>query len=171
MSADVEMSNENGVNGHGVNGNATNGDTNGTPDPQSRFATGLILPPPDIKCKKHIIADTTQYLLTHNLTAIIDRTASYVARSATPLQFEDKVREAQRSDPKFAFLNPADPYHAYYRHKMAKISQGEEDEAVVPVAKEEEPVKEEAPKSGIIPLEPPPADFILDLPPITALDL
>ncbi|PAV23224.1 pre-mrna splicing factor [Pyrrhoderma noxium] len=137
MSADVEMSNENGVNGHGVNGNATNGDTNGTPDPQSRFATGLILPPPDIK-------------------SIIDRTASYVARSATPLQFEDKVREAQRSDPKFAFLNPADPYHAYYRHKMAKISQGEEDEAVVPVAKEEEPVKEEVPKSGIIPLEPPP---------------
>ena len=51
MSADVEMSNENGVNGHAVNGNATNGDTNETPDPQSRFATGLILPPPDIKCK------------------------------------------------------------------------------------------------------------------------
>lgn len=152
MSVDVEVQNANGANGHVVNGNAVNEETNGTSEAQARFATGLILPPPDIK-------------------SIIDRTASYVARSATPLLFEDKVREAQRSDPKFSFLNPADPYHAYYRHKMTKIEQGEEDEVAAPVVKEEVSIKDETPKSGIIALEPPPADFILDLPPISALDL
>jgi hypothetical protein len=50
MSADVDMNGLNGaLNGH-ANGDAQmNGTT--TPDAQQRFATGLILPPPDIKCE------------------------------------------------------------------------------------------------------------------------
>ena len=58
-------------------------------------------------------------------TAVIDRTALFVARSANPPQFEEKIRENQRQDPKFAFLNSADPYHAYYRHRMDKVVRGE----------------------------------------------
>ncbi len=54
--------------------------------------------------------------------AVIDRTALFVARSANPPQFEDKIREGQRSDPKFSFLNPVDPYHAYYRHRLDRIA-------------------------------------------------
>ncbi|KAL5490470.1 PRP21 [Sanghuangporus weigelae] len=152
MSAvDVAMAAPNGaIHGHDANGDVK---TNGDAEPHSRFATGLILPPKEIK-------------------SIIDRTAAFVARSADPLQLEDKVRENQRSDPKFSFLNPADPYHAYYRHKMTRIAQGEEEE--VPAAPEraavEEPV-EEKPKGGLVPLEPPPPDFILDIPPVTAVDL
>ncbi|KAJ2989100.1 hypothetical protein NUW54_g8895 [Trametes sanguinea] len=100
----------------GLNGDASNGQpgadgANGVQQqqPQPKFASGLILPPPEIK-------------------SVIDRTAQFVARSANPPQFEDKIRENQRGDPKFAFLNPADPYHAYYRHRMEKVVRGELEE-------------------------------------------
>lgn len=107
--------------------------------------------------------------------AIIDRTATFVARSANPAQFEDKVRENQRNDPKFAFLNPADPYHAYYRHKMIKVEQGEDEGSSATPAPEQkvgEVDEKEVEKVGKIPpLEPPPAEFILDTPPISAAEM
>ena len=54
---------------------------------------------------------------------------------------------------------------------MIRISQGEDDEAVVAQETVEEEVVEEQPKGGVTPLEPPPSEFILDLPPISAVDL
>jgi len=60
-----------------------------------------------------------------SLAAVIDRTALFVARSANPPQFEDKICGGRRSDPKFSFLNPEDPYHAYYRHRVDNILQGD----------------------------------------------
>ncbi|RDB24300.1 Splicing factor 3A subunit 1 [Hypsizygus marmoreus] len=117
-----------------------------------RFSSGLILPPPEIK-------------------SVIDRTALFVARSANPPQFEDKIRENQRSDPKFSFLNPADPYHAYYRHRMDKISQGDlgDDTAV---EKEGQAEGEAEPAEVIdVGVEPPPPEFIMDLPNISNIDL
>lgn len=102
--------------------------------------------------------------------AVIDRTALFVARSANPPMFEEKVREGQRSDPKFSFLNPADPYHAYYRHKMDRITRGDlEDDSV-----RDKDAKEdgEAPTEPIdIGREPPPTEFIMDIPHISAIDL
>ncbi|KAF7295109.1 hypothetical protein MIND_01049300 [Mycena indigotica] len=115
-----------------------------------RFATGLILPPPDIK-------------------SVIDRTALFVARSADPPQFEDKIREGQRSDPKFSFLNPADPYHGYYRHKMDRISKGDlGDEAK---EKQENGESESFAEPIDIGIQPPPPEFVLDLPNISSIDL
>jgi len=104
-----------------------------------------------------------------NLPVVIDRTALYVARSANPPQFEERVREGQRSDPKFSFLNPADPYHAYYRHKMDKVAQGELEEENAQKDKEAEVTKSKEPVD--IGVEPPPAEFILDLPNISPIDL
>src|SRR6266481_3331097 len=104
--------------------------------------------------------------------AVIDRTALFVARSANPPQFEDKIRENQRQDPKFSFLNPADPYHAYYRHRMDKVMRGElEDDT--PVGKEKEGEKEEEDRDMEVDVgkEPPPPEFILELPSITSIDL
>ncbi|KAF4576807.1 Splicing factor 3A subunit 1 [Pleurotus pulmonarius] len=142
---DVEMSPA--TNGH-VNGN---GDVNGK-EASVRFTSGLILPPPEIK-------------------SVIDRTAQFVARSANPPQFEDKIREGQRSDPKFSFLNPADPYHAYYRHRMEKVIRGE----TLDDAPQEKPDNESAATSRPEPIdigvEPPPANFIMDLPNVSAIDL
>lgn len=62
------------------------------------MAESVILPPPEIK-------------------SVIDKTALFVARSANPSKFEDKIRKGQRSDPNFSFLDPADTYHGYYHHK------------------------------------------------------
>ncbi|KIK59653.1 hypothetical protein GYMLUDRAFT_201006 [Collybiopsis luxurians FD-317 M1] len=119
---------------------------------KERFSSGLILPPPEIK-------------------AVIDKTASYVAQSANPPLFEDKVREGQRSDPKFSFLNPADPYHAYYRNKMDKILQGE-------IEEDQSQLKDEKTDGAAAPvkivdvgLEPPAPSFIIDMPNISAIDL
>ncbi|TBU66066.1 Pre-mRNA splicing factor PRP21 like protein-domain-containing protein [Dichomitus squalens] len=119
---------------------------------EPKFASGLILPPPEIK-------------------SVIDRTAAFVARSANPPQFEEKIRENQRQDPKFAFLNPADPYHAYYRHRMDKVARGEVDE----VATQKEGEKaEEKPAEPAAPVdmgeEPPVPEFILNIPNVRAID-
>ncbi|KAF8969799.1 Pre-mRNA splicing factor PRP21 like protein-domain-containing protein [Flammula alnicola] len=99
-----------------------------------RFSSGLILPPPEIK-------------------DVIDRTALY---------FEERVREGQRADPKFSFLNPADPYHAYYRHRMDKVAQGEVDQETKSKDKTAEVAQPSEPVD--IGVEPPPAEFIMDLP-------
>ena len=61
MSVAVQLPQANG----GPNGHAANGDVEmngtGTPEAQARFATGLILPPPDIKCASHSLKrDPTQ---------------------------------------------------------------------------------------------------------------
>ncbi|EPT05893.1 hypothetical protein FOMPIDRAFT_1110699 [Fomitopsis schrenkii] len=136
------------VNGGHPNGH---GDFHGVPS-GPKFASGLILPPPEIK-------------------SVIDRTASFVARSANPPQFEDKIRENQRQDPKFSFLNPADPYHAYYRHRMEKVIRGELDDEPVP-GKEEKKVDGDAPEPEVDRgIEPPAPEFILSIPNVTAIDL
>jgi hypothetical protein len=101
--------------------------------------------------------------------AVIDRTALYVARSANPPLFEERVREGQRTDPKFSFLNPADPYHAYYIHRMDKVARGEVDEELIQKDKPGEQVEQREPvECGV---EPPPAEFILELPNISSIDL
>jgi splicing factor 3A subunit 1 len=104
--------------------------------------------------------------------AVIDRTAAFVAKSANPPQFEDKIRENQRNDPKFSFLNPADPYHAYYRNRMQKVVSGEDLDTAAPTddaAKPEEKlVEREAVDVG---KEPPAPEFLLDLPNMSGIDL
>ncbi|KAF8630071.1 hypothetical protein AX15_003128 [Amanita polypyramis BW_CC] len=116
-----------------------------------RFSTGMILPPPEIK-------------------SVIDRTALFVARSANPPQFEDKIREGQRSDPKFSFLNPADPYHAYYRHRLDRIAQGDAGDETV--QRENKTEGQVAPAEPVdVGIEPPQPVFALDLPSISAIDL
>ena len=102
--------------------------------------------------------------------AVIDRTAAFVARSANPPQFEEKIREGQRHDPKFSFLNPADPYNAYYKHRTEKVARGEVDEEQAPKEPGQEPQK--APEKEVDRgLEPPVPEYILDIPNISAVDL
>jgi len=70
----------NGVqtNGNGVD-HPMNGDVpNGHAVKEPKFASGLILPPPEIK-------------------SVIDRTANFVAKTNNPTQFEDKIRETQHT--------------------------------------------------------------------------
>ncbi|TEB36152.1 hypothetical protein FA13DRAFT_1727716 [Coprinellus micaceus] len=115
-----------------------------------RFSTGLILPPPEIK-------------------SVIDKTAGFVANSDKPERIEDKIREGQRSDPKFSFLNPVDPYHAYYKHKLAKAASGEKEEGTPRAAPTAE--AEVAKEPVDIGVEPPTPHFILELPNVSPVDL
>lgn len=107
--------------------------------------------------------------------AVIDRTALWVARSANPLQFEDKIRESQRSEPKFSFLNPNDPYHEYYRHRIEKVLAGEVDETDAPAGEEQKDKELEAemliPEGAVASKEPHPQEFMIELPPISAVEL
>lgn len=108
--------------------------------------------------------------MTDLFAAVIDRTASFVARSANPPQFEEKIREGQRSDPKFSFLNPADPYHAYYRHKIDKVFQGDMEEEAAQ-ASDAQVLAGSAERIIDIGIEAPPPLFTVEMPNITAFDL
>ena len=70
---------------------------------------GIIYPPPEVR-------------------SIVDKTATFVARNGP--EFEDKIRQNEINNPKFNFLNSADPYHAYYRHKLKDIQEGKSGETV-----------------------------------------
>eukprot|EP00250_Pteridium_aquilinum_P001080 c11289_g1_i2 orf=236-2677(-) len=61
---------------------------------------GMIHPPPDIR-------------------GIVDKTAQFVARNGP--EFERRILANGRNNVKFNFLNPGDPYHAYYQHRVSEM--------------------------------------------------
>ncbi|XP_044258297.1 splicing factor 3A subunit 1-like [Tribolium madens] len=55
---------------------------------------------------------------------IVDKTASFVARNGP--EFEARLRQNELGNPKFNFLNPVNPYHAYYQHKVNDLRENRE---------------------------------------------
>uniref|UniRef100_A0A182TYT8 SURP motif domain-containing protein n=1 Tax=Anopheles melas TaxID=34690 RepID=A0A182TYT8_9DIPT len=131
---------------------------------------GIIYPPPEVR-------------------NIVDKTASFVARNGP--EFESRIRQNELGNPKFNFLSPGDPYHAYYQHKVQEIREGRTDsssgaaggqagsagglpKAQVPNAtqqKQQELLKAVT-EQQFVPKDPPPEfEFIADPPSISALDL
>ena len=39
-------------------------------------------------------------------------------------EFETRIRQNELNNPKFNFLNPNDPYHAYYQYKVKDFKEG-----------------------------------------------
>lgn len=39
-------------------------------------------------------------------------------------QFEDKILENERNNPKFNFMFTIDPYHLYYRKRLEELIEG-----------------------------------------------
>jgi len=71
----------------------------------SRYATGgIIYPPPELR-------------------ALVDKTATFVARNGT--QFESKIKEDGTGRNILSFLSENDPYHAYYRAKIEAVKSGQ----------------------------------------------
>uniref|UniRef100_A0A4W4GPN6 Splicing factor 3A subunit 1 n=1 Tax=Electrophorus electricus TaxID=8005 RepID=A0A4W4GPN6_ELEEL len=132
--------------------------------PATKPIVGIIYPPPEVR-------------------NIVDKTASFVARNGP--EFEARIRQNEINNPKFNFLNPNDPYHAYYRHKVNEFKEGkgQEPSAAVPKvmqqqtmqqAQQQLPQKVQAQviHETIVPKEPPPEfEFIADPPSISAFDL
>ena len=105
--------------------------------------------------------------------AVIDRTATFVANSSNPPQFEEKIRDGHRTDPKFSFLNPADPYHAYYRNKMDRVNRGELEQAEAKTAEGGDAAQADGAEIKVVDIgiEPPTPDFIVQMPNISSIDL
>ncbi|XP_023330282.1 splicing factor 3A subunit 1-like isoform X2 [Eurytemora carolleeae] len=123
-------------------------------------APKLIYPPPEVR-------------------NIVDKTAGFVARNGQ--EFEHRIKQNEVNNPKFNFLNPGDPYHAYYQHKVVQIREGKPEvervdkKGPAEVSKKQAEVikaiahKKEEP---LVPKEPPPEyEFLADPPSISAFDL
>lgn len=123
---------------------------------------GIIYPPPEVR-------------------NIVDKTASFVARNGP--EFEARIRQNELGNPKFNFLSPGDPYHAYYRHKVNEFRDGKDTGQALPPGlkqlsvttaaqqKQQELLKQVS-EQQFIPKEPPAEfEFIADPPSISALDL
>ncbi|XP_008333387.1 splicing factor 3A subunit 1-like [Cynoglossus semilaevis] len=126
--------------------------------PATKPIVGIIYPPPEVR-------------------NIVDKTASFVARNGP--EFEARIRQNEINNPKFNFLNPNDPYHAYYRHKVNEFKEGkaQEPSAAVPKVMQQfqqlpQKVQSQVIQETVIPKEPPAEfEFIADPPSISAFDL
>jgi splicing factor 3A subunit 1 len=168
---------------NGPNGNvATNGNGNGAsaeeeedigeyrpPRPSDKFLKGIIYPPKEIRSEWCRLSRRTRVPLTH--LDIVDKTALHISKSPTPQLLESKIRDHQKTDPKFAFLNDEDPYHQYYRYMVEKSREDAEDAAKGVSATPAPEQKEEKPEEVINAYEPRAFEFKVDLPGVTAMDL
>ncbi|KAL2092153.1 hypothetical protein ACEWY4_011951 [Coilia grayii] len=132
--------------------------------PATKPIVGIIYPPPEVR-------------------NIVDKTASFVARNGP--EFEARIRQNEINNPKFNFLNPNDPYHAYYRHKVNEFKEGkaQEPSAAVPKVMQQQAMQQSSQQlpqkvqaqviqETVVPKEPPPEfEFIADPPSISAFDL
>uniref|UniRef100_A0A8C9TD99 Splicing factor 3A subunit 1 n=1 Tax=Scleropages formosus TaxID=113540 RepID=A0A8C9TD99_SCLFO len=124
--------------------------------PATKPIVGIIYPPPEVR-------------------NIVDKTASFVARNGP--EFEARIRQNEINNPKFNFLNPNDPYHAYYRHKVNEFKEGkaQEPSAAVPKVMQQQAMQQvqaQVIQETVVPKEPPPEfEFIADPPSISAFDL
>ena len=110
-----------------VDTNSTNVTASITPAfvaPSARAKIGIIYPPPEVRSMSNEKSDIgyTRLSLSICRLDIVDKTASFVARNGP--SFESKVKDAEANNSKFNFLNPHDPYHAYYLHKVKEFMEG-----------------------------------------------
>ncbi|KAI8088908.1 Pre-mRNA splicing factor PRP21 like protein-domain-containing protein [Halteromyces radiatus] len=117
---------------------------------------GMIYPPPDIR-------------------KTVDRAAQFLANKGP--QLEERIRENERHNPRFCFMNPTDPYHAYYQYKLREarsasgvmtngaIQPDTVDQLQQPQEERQQPVVEVAPP------EPDSFEFSVPMPAMSAQDL
>lgn len=132
-----------------------------TADPQPadkpiNHKIGIIYPPPEVR-------------------NIVDKTASFVARNGP--DFESRIRQNEINNPKFNFLTPSDPYHAYYQHKVRDFAEGKAVETIglkvtAPSAARLGQDAQKIIQDIFVPKDPPPEfEFVYDPPSINALDI
>ncbi|KAK2753778.1 SF3a splicing factor complex subunit [Onygenales sp. PD_40] len=118
------------------------------PDEVSKPPEGIVLPPKDIR-------------------TIIEKTAGFVARNGHV--FEDRVREKERTNPKFSFLSPNDAYAPFYSWRLSEIKAGRG--TAVSAGRAGEPVAAPEPEKPKGPAQPPEFHYSARMPNINALDL
>ncbi|KZZ86669.1 pre-mRNA splicing factor [Ascosphaera apis ARSEF 7405] len=111
---------------------------------------GIVLPPRDIR-------------------TIVEKTAGFVARNG-PV-FEDRVREKEKTNPKFSFLNPNDAYAPFYQWRLSEIKAGRGTSTSAGRPGEQAHTKEPEKPKGPEHEKPPDFHFSARVPNINALDL
>jgi len=66
----------------------------------TRRTIGIIYPPPTIR-------------------TIADKTSQFAAKNGP--EFEKRIIANNAGNDKFNFLNPSDPYHAHYQHRLSEL--------------------------------------------------
>eukprot|EP00884_Botryococcus_braunii_P002572 jgi/Botrbrau1/12315/Bobra.0205s0013.1 len=84
---------------------------------------GIICPPPDIR-------------------AIVDKTALFVAKHGDT--YEPRILKENSNNVKFNFLRSTDPYHAYYRHRIAEVKAGGAEESAAPASEQQKAAAQKA---------------------------
>ncbi|ROT41663.1 Surp module [Sodiomyces alkalinus F11] len=125
---------------------ATNGDAAAVLD-DIKPPAGVVLPPREIR-------------------NILEKTAGYVARNG--FVFEDRIREKERANPKFSFLNKTDAYYGYYQWRLEEIKAGRGTAIAAGRAGEAAAAVPEKPKG---PPKPPDFKFSARMPRINQKDL
>ncbi|KAL7312060.1 SF3a splicing factor complex subunit [Mucor circinelloides] len=121
---------------------------NGTSSTDEPVVTGIIYPPPDIR-------------------KMIDKAAANLATKGPEL--ENHIRETNK-DGRFNFLNPNDPYYAYYRFKYQEVKDGKAPQVNLNAQdRVQEPVKLQP--VSLAPKEPEPFEFSATMPSMSAQDL
>jgi splicing factor 3A subunit 1 len=149
------------------------------PRGSDKYKIGMIFPPREIRGELCSVAPSG--VKRADAIGIVDKTAIAISKSPHPKLLEDKIREHQKTDPKFAFLNDEDPYHQYYRYMREKVLEDAEDVAkgIVPSSVAEKAAAEKAAAdakeaeelAGGSTYEPKQWEFRVDLPGVTAMDL
>ncbi|KAJ6111712.1 hypothetical protein N7523_007773 [Penicillium sp. IBT 18751x] len=123
------------------------------PEDMTKPPEGMVLPPKDIR-------------------AIVEKTAGYVARNGHIFEGQNtpyRVRDKEKSNPKFSFLNPGDAYAPFYQWRLTEIKDGRGTAVSAGRAGEATPaVEPEKPKG---PPEPAAFHFSARMPNINAQDL
>ena len=105
-----------------------------------------------------------------NILAIVDKTALFVARNG--IDFENKIKEREASNPRFNFLLSTDPYYAYYKNKVTEYETGVSSAPSEPKVKLPEAVREHIQKAEFVPKNPPkPFEYCADPSTINAFEL
>ncbi|CAO3637828.1 unnamed protein product [Mucor hiemalis] len=110
--------------------------------------TGIIYPPPDIR-------------------KMIDKAAANLATKGPEL--ENHIRETNKDGP-FNFLNPNNPYYAYYRFKYQEVKEGKVSQAIDHVQDQQQDTPMQQ-AGEVAPKEPEPFEFSATMPSMSAQDL
>ncbi|KAF7732489.1 splicing factor 3a, subunit 1 [Apophysomyces ossiformis] len=114
---------------------------------ETKPVVGIIYPPPDIR-------------------KFADKAAEHLAHKGPHL--EEHIRENEKHNPKFCFLNPNDPYHAYYQFKLKEAREGK----LTPKKQEvKDEQLEQAPEESLKLKEPEAFEFSAPMPAMSAQDL
>lgn len=125
-----------------------NAATPGISEEAAKAPTGVVIPPKDIR-------------------RIVETTAGFVARNG--ISFEDRIRDKERQNPKFCFLNPNDAYAPFYAWRLSEIRAGRG--TAVSAGRVGEAAQEQEPEKPKGPAAPPDFQFSARMPNISAQDL